>query len=143
MNPFALAGAAGTVLAGIGWYGSWLMMHPPTKSKMETFPKDHGLDHEDFEFRNPDGDLLKGWIQAAVCFVHHRRGNFRGMYSVGTTSLGYLRQYSVNGHGLDIAGLAADLKAFMDAVERGETPPYPKQRLADTHTRETDTKETS
>ncbi len=84
------------------------------------------------EYWEDDRDLLKGWIQAAVCFEHHRRGNLRGMYSVGTTSLGYLRQYSVNGHGLDIATLVADLEAFLDAVERGETPPYPKQKLKET-----------
>ena len=84
------------------------------------------------EFRGAERDLLKGVIQAAVALEHHRRGNHRGFRSVVSTASGYLRVHSPDGGGLDVAGLVRDLDAFGAAVERGESPPYPRLLLRGT-----------
>ncbi len=78
----------------------------------------------------PDRDLLKGFIQAAVALEHHRRGNLRGLRSVGRTALGYLDRYPARAAGLDVGRLRTDLRGFLEAVEGGNEPAYPRATLA-------------
>ena len=80
------------------------------------------------ETDGPDREFLKGFIQAAVSLEHHRRGNMKGLRSVGTTSEGYLRRADPRAGGLDVTGLVAALSAFRARVESGESPPYPRAR---------------
>jgi len=81
--------------------------------------------------RGGERDLLKGLIQAAVALEHHLRGNLAGLRSVGRTARAHLRPYAPAAGGLDVAGLLAGLGDFLERVERGETPPYPRARLLD------------
>ncbi|MCK6479467.1 MAG: DUF309 domain-containing protein [Planctomycetes bacterium] len=80
------------------------------------------------ETGGPGRDLLKGFIQAAVALEHHRRGNPRGLRSVGLTAEALLRRAAPGTGGIDAAGMAADLEAFRAGVERGEEPPWPRVR---------------
>jgi hypothetical protein len=73
-------------------------------------------------------EFLKGFIQAAVALEHHRRGNPRGMRSVGDTAATYLRRADPAAFGLDVTALLRDLEEFRARVERGESPPWPKAR---------------
>lgn len=80
------------------------------------------------EIDGPEREFLKGFIQAAVCLEHHRRGNLRGFRSVAATASVYLRRAGPSRGGLDVAGLATDLEAFRSRAEGGEDPPYPRAR---------------
>ena len=80
------------------------------------------------ETTGPDGEFLKGFIQAAVALEHHRRGNPRGFESVMGTAAGYLGRADPAAGGLDVAALLADLEEFRARAGRGERPPYPGAR---------------
>ena len=73
-------------------------------------------------------EFLKGFVQAAVALEHHRRGNPRGLRSVATTALLYLRRADPRAGGLDAAALAEDLEKFLAGAERGTDPPFPRAR---------------
>jgi hypothetical protein len=82
------------------------------------------------EFAGPERDFLKGFIQASVALEHHRRGNLKGLRSVGGTSSALLRRYTPSTFGFDVEALLRDLESFLDATARGETPSYPRARWA-------------
>ena len=73
-------------------------------------------------------EFLQGFIQAAVALEHHRRGNAKGLRSVGTTAARYLGRADPRAGGLDVAALVADLESFRAQAERGEHPPFPRAR---------------
>jgi len=83
------------------------------------------------ETLGPEREFLKGFIQAAVALEHHRRGNPKGLRSVGDTAAVYLRRADPRSGGIDVAALVEDLEAFRARAERGEDPPRPRVRRLD------------
>ena len=49
-------------VAGICWWGSGLVLHPPEMSPMWVFPEQFGLPYERVSFLTRDGVELKGWF---------------------------------------------------------------------------------
>ena len=82
------------------------------------------------------GEFLKGFIQAAVALEHHRRGNPKGLRSVGATAAGYLGRADPGAGGLDVAALLRDLEEFRARAERGESPPFPRARWLEANPRD-------
>jgi len=80
------------------------------------------------ETAGEEREFLKGFIQAAVALEHHRRGNPKGLRSVGETAARYLRRADPAAGGLDVTALLRDLEEFRARVERGESPPWPRAR---------------
>jgi predicted metal-dependent hydrolase len=80
------------------------------------------------ETDGPEREFLKGFIQAAVALEHHRRGNPKGLRSVGDTAATYLGRADPASGGLDVPALVRDLAEFRARAERGESPPWPKAR---------------
>lgn len=55
-----LAGVA-LLFVWLGWYGSNVIMHPPRPAAQDTFPRDYGLEAEDFTCVTEDGISIAGW----------------------------------------------------------------------------------
>ena len=54
--------SAAAALLGICWWGSGMILHPPTMSPMWVFPEQFGLRYEKIAFTTRDGVALKGWF---------------------------------------------------------------------------------
>jgi hypothetical protein len=95
--------------------------------------------HEALEFawreeENAIRDLYRGLLQAAVICLHITRGNLIGAEKVYERSHKWLRGWSDECAGIDLAQLCADLDALMDHVRRGvsvDRPPLMTVIFAD------------
>lgn len=70
--------------------------------------------------RGPSRDFFQGLIQEAVAFHHLTRGNLAGAESLLQRALGRLEKYPDRYFGFDLAGLRAELTAWLGRVRAGE-----------------------
>ncbi|MBI5623193.1 MAG: alpha/beta hydrolase [Elusimicrobia bacterium] len=54
--------ALAALLMAAGWYGAGVILYPPKKSPLLTFPEFYGLPYEKVSFATSDGLTLKGWF---------------------------------------------------------------------------------
>ncbi|MFA6317683.1 MAG: alpha/beta hydrolase, partial [Elusimicrobiota bacterium] len=66
----AVLGAVALLLA-TGWWGAGVILYPPKRSSLQTFPELYGLPYEKVSLRTSDGLTLKGW------FIPSRTGDDR------------------------------------------------------------------
>ena len=66
----------------------------------------------------PVRDLYKGILQAAVVYLHMRRGNHTGAVRVYQRCIKLLNQWSDTCRGVNVAGLRADLSRAVEAWQR-------------------------
>jgi predicted metal-dependent hydrolase len=70
--------------------------------------------------RGPSRDFFQGLIQVSVAFHHLTRGNLAGAESLLQRALGRLSKYPDRYFGFDLAGLRAELLAWLSRVRAGE-----------------------
>jgi uncharacterized protein len=70
--------------------------------------------------RGPSRDFFQGLIQVAVAFHHLTRGNLAGAESLLQRALGRLAKYQDRYFGFDLAGLRAELLAWLERVRAGD-----------------------
>lgn len=70
--------------------------------------------------RGPARDFFQGLIQVSVAFHHLTRGNLAGAESLLVRALGRLEKYPARYFGFDLAGLRAELLAWLERVRAGD-----------------------
>ncbi len=66
---------------------------------------------------DPFRDLYKGVIQAAAAVYQFKRGIHSGALGLYRTCVGYLEKYSPSALGLDVARLAAQMRAYFAVLD--------------------------
>ena len=76
----------------------------------------------------PEKTLLQGLIQIAAAFHHYGLGNLRGTRSLAEAGVGKLNSHPDGYHGIDLARLVSETKAWIEALTRpvGEPRPLPQ-----------------
>jgi uncharacterized protein len=65
----------------------------------------------------PDEEFFKGLAQLGAGYVHYRRGNLHGTFTLLRRGVRRIAPYGPRHHGLDVAALAAAAGAHADEVE--------------------------
>jgi uncharacterized protein len=71
----------------------------------------------------PEKTFLQALIQIAAAFHHRQRGNLAGAASLLRAALRKLGSYPGECEGVAVEELRASLRAWLDALERGERAP--------------------
>jgi len=79
--------------------------------------------HEELELAwreetSPIRDLYRGVLQAAVVYLHMRRGNFKGALEVYKRCIKYLNLWPGTCRGVNVAKLRADLTRAVEAWQQ-------------------------
>jgi hypothetical protein len=96
--------------------------------------------HEFFEWAwkgpvtaDPDRALFKGLAQLCVGYTHTQRGNAKGAATLLQRGIDHASPYGPTAHGVDVAGLVDDARAFLRLLadtDPGPDLPFPPWRSA-------------
>jgi uncharacterized protein len=70
--------------------------------------------------------FLQGIIQMAAAFHHYGRGNLRGMKSLVAAGIAKIREYPGDHRGIDVARLAGEAEAWIEAGQASEWRSLPQ-----------------
>ncbi len=99
-------------------------LHPRAREGLRLFNEGRYFEaHEELEaaWRDERGrvrELYQGILEAAVTYLHIRRGNFAGAVKVHGRSMRWLRRWPEHCRGADVGQLRKDLDAAIDEVHR-------------------------
>lgn len=99
-------------------------LHPQAMEGLRLFAEGQYFEaHEALElaWREETGavrDLYRGILQAAVVYLHVRRGNYAGAVKVYERCMKWLRRWPGTCRGVDVEGLRQDLNKVMNEVKR-------------------------
>ncbi len=99
-------------------------LHPRAREGIRLFNEGRYFEaHEELEaaWRDERGSvrgLYQGILQAAVTYLHIRRGNFPGALKVYGRSMRWLRKWPETCRGTDVGQLRRDLDAAISEVQR-------------------------
>ncbi len=85
--------------------------------------------HESWELvwlpaAEPDKTFLQGITQVSAAFFHYARGNREGFASLLRKGLRKLEEFPAGYRGLRLEKLRAQLREWLEAVERGRDSPH-------------------
>ncbi len=99
-------------------------LHPRAREGIRLFNEGRYFEaHEELEaaWKDERGNvrgLYQGILEAAVTYLHIRRGNFTGALKVYGRSMRWLRKWPDNCRGTDVGQLRRDLDAAIVEVQR-------------------------
>lgn len=99
-------------------------LHPRAREGLRLFNEGRYFEaHEELEAawkeeRGRIRELYQGILEAAVTYLHIRRGNFAGAVKVYGRSMRWLRTWPGTCRGTDVAQLRNDLDAAISEVQR-------------------------
>ncbi len=99
-------------------------MHPRARAGIRLFNQGHYFEaHEELEAawrdeRGPIRELYQGILEAAVTYLHIRRGNFAGALKVYGRSMRWLRKWPGSCRGTNVEQLRNDLGAAIAEMQR-------------------------
>ncbi len=99
-------------------------LHPRAREGIRLFNEGRYFEaHEELEAawkeeRGRVRQLYQGILEAAVTYLHIRRGNFAGALKVYGRSMRWLRQWPENCRGTDVGQLRRDLDAAITEMQR-------------------------
>ncbi|MEW6240246.1 MAG: DUF309 domain-containing protein [Chloroflexota bacterium] len=99
-------------------------LHPQAEEGLRLFAEGQYFEaHEALElaWREETGavrDLYRGILQAAVVYLHVKRGNYAGAVKVYGRCMKWLNQWPETCRGVDVEGLRQDLNKVMNEVKR-------------------------
>ncbi len=99
-------------------------LHPRAREGLKLFNEGRYFEaHEELEaaWRDERGrvrELYQGILEAAVTYLHIRRGNFAGAIKVHGRSMRWLRRWPERCRGADVGQLRKDLDAAIEEVQR-------------------------